>query len=431
MTKYWPETYFLSDYGAPMVQSEFPNDAQRPFFLPRIFSGLNILLEKGMLLIDPVDLIAWESKKKKAFIVTGKKSGSVAPRLMSPFEKRFGFKFKIWDGSKPDTPIDTVEDCARQMREFKPDLIFALGGGSPIDTAKAAWLLYEHPEANIAQLSPLISLNLRNKAKLVAVPTTSGTGSEVSGISVVSFPDGVKLAMTGRMPEMVPDYALLYPPFTVGMPQQLTAGTGGDALAHAVDAFLVPRSNELNQAIALKTIKMIFEWLPRAYHDGRDMMARAKMQMAAMMAGIVLGNAGSGITHGLGHTVGGLFHIHHGALVLLFIPYQFQVYSKVSDRYLELCDMFGIREKSDQKSLNNLIDKTRGLMTELNMHTSLKAAGVKKEELDKNLETVLQHASFEPAFYYGWFTMTRDQIRDILYKAYEGEPLDMNSELWR
>ena len=428
---YWTEEYFLKNYGAPMVQSEFPNDAMRPFFTARIFSGMSCFLEAGILTIDPVDLIAWESKKKRAFIVTDEYAARFAPKVKGPFEKRFGIKFEIWAKSKPDAPIDTIEDCAKQMRKFKPDLIFAIGGGSSIDTAKAAWLLYEHPDADIRIVSPLVSLNLRTKAKLIAVPTTSGTGSEVSNIAVVSFPDGVKLGMTGRMPELVPDYAILDPTLTVGMPPQLTAGTGGDVLAHAIDAFLAPRCDELNEAIALKAIEMVFEWLPRAYADGKDLMPRAKMQRAAMMAGITLGNVGSGISHGLGHTIGGIFHIHHGAMVLLFIPYELQVYAKVSDRYLKICDMLGIRDSSDQKSLNNLINKIYDLMKLLKMHTSLKAAGVDKKEFEKELDTILHHAEIEPAFYFGWFTLTREQMKDIFYNAYDGTLLDMNSELWR
>ena len=180
------------------------------------------------------------------------------------------------------------------------------------------------PDANIEILSPLIPLNLRNKAKLVAVPTTSGTGSEVTGIAVISFPDGVKLGVGGALPEFVPDFALLDPTLTVGMPANLTAGTGGDALAHAIDGFMAPRADELNQAIALKAIKMIFEWLPKACHDGNDLMPRMKMQYAATMAGMPLSNAGSGISHALGHTIGGLYHIHHGAMVCCFCPMNFR-----------------------------------------------------------------------------------------------------------
>ncbi|MHB8770947.1 MAG: iron-containing alcohol dehydrogenase [Syntrophales bacterium] len=429
---YWSHEYLLRTWGGPMVQAEFLKEVQKPFFVPRIFSGLNLFLDKAGLLPDAVDLVAKECKTKRAFIVTDEYAVRYAPKVMGPYEKRHAIKFEVWDKAKPDAPIDTIKECAQRMRQFGPDLIFAIGGGSSMDTAKGAWLLYEHPDADIEILSPLVPLNLRNKAKLVAVPTTSGTGSEVTGIAVISFPDGVKLGTGGALPEFVPDFALLDPTLTVGMPPQLTAGTGGDALAHAIDGFLVPRADELNQAIALKAIKMVFEWLPRAYKDGTDLMPRIKMQQAAMMAGIPLCNAGSGISHALGHTIGGLYHIHHGAMVLLFVPYELQVYSKATDRYLEICDLLGIRDSgSAEKSLSNLIEKIRGLMAELNLPVSLRDAGISQGDFAKNLDFILDQAPTDPAFYFGWFDLTREQLKDLFLCAYEGKLLDMHSELWR
>jgi alcohol dehydrogenase class IV len=195
---------------------------------------------------------------------------------------------------------------------------------------------------------------------------------------------------------------------------------------------MAPKSDEINQAIALKTIEMVFEWLPRAYRDGNDIMPRMKMQQAAMMAGIPLANAGSGISHALGHTIGGLFHIHHGVMVLLFISYELQVYSKITDRYLKICDMLCVREKGDdEKSLLNLIEKIRSLMEELNLPVGLKDAGVAKGDLEKNLELILEQTPTDPAFFFGWFDLTKDQLRDIFLNAYEGTLLDMHSELWR
>jgi alcohol dehydrogenase class IV len=429
---YWTHEYLLKNWGGPMVQAEFIRDASKPFFTPKIFSGYNLFLDKPQLLPDSVDLIAKESKNKKAFIVTDDYAVRFAPKIRSPYEKRHGIQFEIWDKAKPDAPIDTVKDCAEKIREYGPDLIFALGGGSAMDTAKAAWLLYEHPNVNMEILSPLVPLNMRNKAKLVAIPTTSGTGSEVSGVAVISFPDGVKLPVGGALPEFVPDFALLDPSFTVGMPPELTAGTGGDALAHAIDGFMAPKSDELNQAIALKAIEMVFEWLPRAYRNGDDIMPRTKMQQAAMMAGMPLANAGSGISHALGHTIGGLFHIHHGAMVILFIPYELQAYSKATDRYLKICDMLGVRDKdSDKKSLANLIDKLRNLMKEVNTPISLKDAGVTKEDLDRHMDLILSQTPTDPGFYFGWFDLTQEQLKDVFYRALEGELLDMDSDIWR
>jgi alcohol dehydrogenase class IV len=429
---YWTHEYLLKTYGGPMVQAEYIRDMARPFFIPKIFSGFNLFLDKAQLVPDAVDLIARESHTKKAFIVTDDYAARFAPKIRSPYEKRHGFKFDIWAGAKPDAPIETVKECAKQINDFKPDLIFALGGGSAMDTAKAAWLLYEHPGVNLDTLSPLVPLSLRQKAKLVAIPTTSGTGSEVSGISVVSFPNGIKLPLGGALPEFVPDYALLDPTLTSGMPPELTAGTGGDALAHAIDAFMAPRSDELNQAIALKAIEMIFEWLPRAYADGNDMMARMKMQQAAMMAGIPLANGGSGISHALGHTIGGLFHIHHGMMVLLFIPYELQVYARVTDRHLKLCQMLGVLDShSEETSLFNLIEKIRHLMRTLNVPTSLEKAGIPLSELEQSMDFILEQTPTDPAFYYAWYDLNRKQLNDIFLSAHEGRLLDMNSDIWR
>ena len=429
---YWTHEYLLRTWGGPMVQAEFLRDVMKPFFVPRVFSGFNLFLDEPQLLPDAVDLIARECKSKRAFIVTDEYAVRFASKVMSPYIKRHDISFETWAKAQPDAPIDTVKDCAEQIKKFEPDLIFALGGGSAMDTAKAAWLLYEHPDVKLEILSPLVPLNLRNKARLAAIPTTSGTGSEVSGVAVISFPDGVKLPVAGALPEFVPDFALLDPSLTVGMPPELTAGTGADALAHAIDGFMAPKSDEINQAIAQKTIEMIFKWLPRAYADGSDIMPRMKMQQAAMMAGIPLANAGSGISHALGHTIGGLFHIHHGVMVLLFITYELQVYSRVTDRYLELCDMLDVRDNdSDEISLYNLIEKIRNFMKSLNLPIGLKDTGVTMDDLEKNMDMILEQTPTDPAFYFGWYDLNKEQLKDIFLCAYDGKLLDMKSETWR
>ncbi len=429
---YWTKEYLMRTFGGPLVQAQTIKDLMKPFFVPRIFSGLNLFLTEPQILPDAIDLIARETRNKRAFIVTDDYAVRFADKVKTPFIKRHGIKFKIWDGAKPDAPIDEVRDCARQMSAFKPDLIFAIGGGSSMDTAKAAWLLYEHPHVDLESLSPLVPLSLRNKAKLIAVPTTSGTGSEVSGIAVVSYPEGVKLPLAGALPEFVPDYAMLDPTFTSAMPKELTAGTGADALAHAIDAFMTPTADEMNRAIAVATIKMIFEWLPRAYEDGTDLMARMKMQYAATMAGIVLCNAGSGISHAMGHTIGGLFHQHHGRMVLLFVPYELQAYSIATDRHVELCDALGLpAEKSAEKCLANLIEKINELQRRLNLPVSLADAGITSQMLAEKMDFILDHTPTDPACYFGWYDLTREQFADIFEKAAGGKLLDLNSAPWR
>jgi alcohol dehydrogenase class IV len=160
------------------------------------------------------------------------------------------------------------------------------------------------------------------------------------------------------------------------------------------------------------------------------------MQQAAMMAGIPLANAGSGISHALGHTVGGLFHIHHGVMVLLFIPYELQVYSKVTDRYLELCDLLGVRDtsggkNSDEQSLSNLIEKIRAFMKSLNLPIALRDTGVELNALEQNMDKMLEQTPTDPGFYFGWYDLNRDQFKDIFLNAYKGKLLDMHSDIWR
>ena len=156
------------------------------------------------------------------------------------------------------------------------------------------------------------------------------------------------------------------------------------------------------------------------------------MQQAAMMAGIPLSNAGSGISHALGHTIGGLFHIHHGALVILFLPYELQVYSKATDRHLKICDLLSVRDKdSDEKSLSNLIETIRNLMVQVNLPLSLQEAGILRDEFDKKLEHILDQTPTDPAFYFGWYDLTREQLKDVFLSAYTGQTLDMKSDTWR
>ena len=177
----------------------------------------------------------------------------------------------------------------------------AVGGGSVMDLSKGAWILYERPDlTDLGMISPLDKLNLRQKAMLVAVPTTAGTGSESTGAAV--FHDStVNRKIPVAHDELVPDVAILSPEFTMSMPPELTAGTGLDVLAHAMDAVTAPSGNEYTEPLALKAVEMVFEWLPKAYKNGDDREARFRMIMAANIAGIAFGMSGCHLTHSFGH----------------------------------------------------------------------------------------------------------------------------------
>lgn len=202
-----------------------------------------------------------------------------------------------------------------------------------------------------------------------------------------------------------------------------------DVLAHAVDAVLCPAANDLTDAIGLRAIQMVFKYLPRAYSDGKDKEARYKMHLASCMAGMILSQAGSGISHAMGHAFGGVFHVHHGVTVGLFLPYEIQAYAYISDKYLEICDALRIRVKDDRKSLNNLIQKLRALMAEVNIPMTIKDIVVNKEEFEEKLAQLAAYAVGDPAnIIPPPYLLTVDQFKKLFRLAYTGKDLDLRSE---
>jgi alcohol dehydrogenase class IV len=230
-------------------------------------------------------------------------------------------------------------------------------------------------------------------------------------------------------PELTPDYALLDPTLPAAMPPNLTAGTGMDVLAHAVDAVLCPAANDLTDAIGLRAIQMVFKYLPRAYRDGKDREARYRMHLASCMAGMILSQAGSGISHAMGHAFGGVFHVHHGVTVGLFLPYEIQAYAYISDKYLEICDALRVRVKDDRKSLNNLIYKIRALMEEVDIPMTIKDIGVSKKEFEEKLDQLAVYAVGDPSnIIPPPYLLTVDQFKKLFRLAYTGKNLYLSSE---
>jgi alcohol dehydrogenase class IV len=311
------------------------------------------------------------------------------------------------------------------MTAFEPDVIIAVGGGSVIDGAKAAWILYERPDITDlgSQVSPLVLLGLRKKAFLVAVPTTSGTGSECTAVSVLH-----DTATHRKVPianaDLLPDMAILVPDFTVSMPPKLTAGTGLDVLSHAMDAVATPAANEFTDAMSLAAIKMVFKYLPRAYRNGKDREARYRMLMASSAAGIGFGQSGAALTHSFGHSIGSIFKVHHGLAVGLFIPYVFQFYKPVSDKYLEICHTLRIEGASDNESFSNLIKAVRDLFGELDVPLNLKDLGVPADEFEQQMETLVLYSMEDIDTVFTPRPMTPAQCEKILRYAYDGKDID-------
>jgi len=429
----WFEDYLVKNFGAALMGSDFTRMMFTPFIIPKLFISNNMFPDRPGVAPDAIDYIVTYSKpeRKRLFIVTDEYSSRFCHRIQRAFVHRYQFTTHVWKGALPEVPLDSIEECVTLVNKFEPDLIMAVGGGSVMDTSKVVWLLYERPDLNdfASTMSPIIPVGIRRKANLIAVPTTSGTGSECTPTSVVTDTRASRKIPVNH-PELTPDYALLDPTLPAAMPPNLTAGTGMDVLAHAVDAVLCPAANDLTDAIGLRAIQMVFKYLPRAYRDGKDREARYKMHLASCMAGMILSQAGSGISHAMGHAFGGVFHMHHGVTVGLFLPYEIQAYAYISDKYLEICDALSVRVKDDRKSLSNLVYRIRALMEEVNIPTSIKKAGVSNKEFEGKLDQVAAYAAGDPANVIPPpYLLTVDQFKKLLRLAYTGKDLDFHSEL--
>lgn len=284
---------------------------------------------------------------KRAVIVIGgssmKKSGTLGK--VEKYLHEAGAVTSVIEGVEPDPSFATVLRGAKQMQEFCPDLIVALGGGSVMDAAKTMWIYYEHPE--ITTLEELLAASpfpkLREKALLCCIPSTAGTASEVSRSVVISDTrTGMKHGI-GNM-EMMPDIAICDPEVTLTMPARITAETGMDALTHAVEALVSTRANYLGDILARTAALDIMEYLPKAYADGGNLEFRERMLNASMVAGLAFTNVSLGITHSMAHTLGGYFHIPHGLGDAVLLPYIIEYNmqdSRAAEIYKKLADAAG------------------------------------------------------------------------------------------
>ncbi|OCL26962.1 butanol dehydrogenase [Orenia metallireducens] len=276
-----------------------------------------------------------------------------------------GIESKIIDGVEPNPSVKTVIKGKEEMLDFKPDWIIAIGGGSALDAAKIMWAFYEHPELEFEDIIKVASMpKLRNKAKFIAIPSTSGTASEITAFSVITDTEN-KIKYPIVSPEIVPDIAIVDPKIPATMPPHITANTGMDVLAHAVEAFVSTAASDYSDALALKAIEMVFEYLPKAVSNGDDMVAREKMHNASTMAGMAFSNASLGIVHSLAHKIGGELHVTHGLANAILLPYVIEF------NYEAAKEKFEVVEKT--LGVDSLADAVRNLNKTLDIVPSFKA----------------------------------------------------------
>ena len=331
---------------------------------------------------------------KRAIIVIGGKSMEKNGMLqkVESYLHEAGAEIAVIRGVEPDPSFDTVKRGAAEMMAFQPDLIVALGGGSPMDATKAMWVYYEHPE--LKTLEEVLKANpfpkLRQKARLCCIPSTSGTASEVSRSFVITD-QGMKHGL-GNM-EMMPDIAICDPEVTASMPPHITAETGMDAMTHALEALVSNRANYVSDVLAEKAIADILENLPKAYANGQDLTARENMLNASMIAGMAFTNVSLGIVHSMAHTIGSEFHVAHGLADAVILPYIITYNSQNPDakaRYdrmaqkLGAADMVTVIQKLNAemgiaKNLQQLIPDEAAYMAKLEeMAAMAKADGCTK-----------------------------------------------------
>ena len=354
----------------------------------------------------------------RAFIVTdpGMVSLGYVDRVLYYLRKRENHVHcEIFSDVEPNPSFETVMRGANMMDSFKPDVIIALGGGSAMDAAKGMWLFYEHPDADVGAMK-LKFMDIRKrvykfpelgrKARLVAIPTTSGTGSEVTSFAVITDKESdIKYPLADY--ELTPDVAIIDPEFVMSLPKAITADTGLDVLTHAIEAYVSVLASDYTDALAIAAIKIIFKYLPRAFADGSDAEAREKMHNASCMAGMAFSNAFLGINHSLAHKVGAEFPISHGRANAVLLPYVIAYNAKKPDkftiwpknevfaadrRYAEIAEAIGRAGKTVEEGVENLIGAVRELMETLEMPQSFKACGVDKKEFESRIPTLADRA---------------------------------------
>ena len=356
--------------------------------------------------------------KKKAFIVTDKflfENGYTKPITDKLTE--MGIAYACFSDVEPDPTLACAKAGAIQISSFKPDVIIALGGGSAMDAAKIMWVLYEHPEADFMDMAMRFSdirkriytfPKMGEKAYFVAIPTSAGTGSEVTPFAVITDEKtGIKYPLADY--ELLPNMAIIDTDFHMSAPKSLTAASGIDAVTHALEAYASIMATDYTDGLALRALKMIFEYLPKAYDNGAsDVIAREKMANAATMAGMAFANAFLGVCHSMAHKLGAYHHLPHGVANALMInevlrfnaseaPTKMGSFSQYDHphtlaRYAEVADYLGIKGENDTEKLNNLIKALDELKERVGIKKTIKDYGVDEQYFLDNLDEMVEQA---------------------------------------
>lgn len=328
---------------------------------------------------------------KKAIVVVGggsmKRFGFLDKAVA--YLKEAGMEVELFEGVEPDPSVETVMKGAEAMRKFQPDWIVAMGGGSPIDAAKAMWVFYEYPDTTFEEIiTPFSFPTLRTKAKFCAIPSTSGTATEVTAFSVITdYHKGIKYPLADF--NITPDVAIVDPELAETMPKKLVAHTGMDAMTHAIEAYVSTLHCNYTDPLALHAIKMIHNNLKKSY-DG-DTEARAAMHDAQCLAGMAFSNALLGIVHSMAHKTGAAYtgdHIIHGCANAMYLPKVIKYNSKneeAANRYAEIASFIGLSGATTEEKVDLLIAELRSMNDQLDIPQGIKNYGKSGVKADTSI----------------------------------------------
>ena len=352
---------------------------------------------------------------------------------------------EIFADVEPDPSVDTIMRGVDAMNRFNPDVIIALGGGSAIDAAKGMWLFYEHPDTDFEGLRlkfldirkrAFLFPNLGKKAQLVAIPTTSGTGSEVTSFSVITDKKNGNVKYPLADYELTPDVAIIDPQFVRTMPKSITADTGMDVLTHAIEAYVSILASDYTNGLAMKAIELVFKYLRRSYNDPEDFVAREKMHNASCIAGMAFTNAFLGINHSLAHKLGGEYHIPHGRANALLLPHviaynaqtptKFAIFPKygkfvADERYAQISRYLGFGGTTKEEQIANLIKEVRTLMKDLGIPMTIAETGVNEKEFLSKLDALSERAFEDQCTTANPRYPLVTELAEIYKKAYYGK----------
>ncbi len=364
-------------------------------------------------------------KGKKAIMVLG--GGSM--RKFGFLDKALGYlneagiEVQLFENVEPDPSVETVMKGAQAMREFEPDIIISMGGGSPIDAAKAMWVFYEHPEISFDDIKdPFTIPELRNKAIFVAIPSTSGTATEVTAFSVITdYKTEIKYPLADY--NITPDIAIVDPELAMTMPKKLTANTGMDALTHAIEAYVAGLASEFSDPLALEAIEMIKDYLIKSYEGDEE--ARTKMHYAQCLAGMAFSNALLGITHSMAHKTGAVFGIDHGLANAIYLPYVIQFNQKAcAAKYAKIAKRLNLAGNTDEELTASLVEFVRGLNKQLSIPSTLREFGVDQKEFETKVAMIAERAVADACTGANPRPVDAAEMQKIFEYVYEGKDID-------